>query len=71
MVSLQGKVTEIYKNQVKVLFSDGVKMSVDTANSITLERELTEEEINGIKKGDELLVKLRHSKAMARGMTVS
>ena len=52
-------------------FLDGEKLSVDTSNGVVLEKELTEDEKNGVKQGDMLLVKLRQSRAMAQGTAVS
>ena len=51
-------------------FLDGDKLAIDTSSGIVLEKELTEDEKNGVKQGDTLLVKLRQSKAMAQGTMV-
>ena len=40
-------------------------------NGIVIDKELSEEEVKNLKKGDILLVKLRSSNAMATGMLVS
>ncbi len=71
-ISLQGTVTEIVnENKVRIQYDDGEILCTENMNGIVIDKELSEEEVKNLKKGDILLVKLRCSNAMATGMLVS